>query len=128
MGYKFTITLNREITEEESGILRAAGCADAAITTVPVPGDEDKTVSQMDFDTEAKPTLAEAIESALEAVKEVPDLSVPSLTVPPQPNGEEPADGKQPATVAGTVVADDSAGSASLSRHRSSPGHRSSAR
>jgi hypothetical protein len=51
-------------------------------------------VTKMDFDDAVSPSLAEAIESALEAVKTVPDLRVPGLTVPAQPaqaSGEEPA-------------------------------------
>jgi hypothetical protein len=47
------------------------------------------------------PSLAEAIESALEAVKEVPGLSVPGLTVPAQPAG--PPD-EEPEVVAGEVI------------------------
>jgi hypothetical protein len=42
----------------------------------------------MDFDDMESPSLAEAIESALEAVVKVPDLGVPGLTVPPQSAGE----------------------------------------
>jgi hypothetical protein len=55
----------------------------------------------MDFDDTSSPSLAEAIESALEAVKTVPDLSVPGLTVPAQPAG--PAD-EEPKVLVGEIV------------------------
>jgi hypothetical protein len=80
MGYRFTLTLSREITDDESGLLQSDG---ATITSVSFPEESDSLVSQIDFDTEAAPSLAEAIESALAAVKQVPDLTVPVLTVPP---------------------------------------------
>jgi hypothetical protein len=85
VGNKFTLVLNREITEDETGVLRESGCADASVTSVTVPGTDDTVVTQMEFDTDAGPSLSEAIEAALEAVKTVPDLSVPTLTVPAQP-------------------------------------------
>jgi hypothetical protein len=72
----------------------------------------------MDFDVTESPSLAEAIESALEAVKKVPDLSVPGLTVPAQPahaedqaqaaeqgHAEEPTQAaEQGAVIEGVVV------------------------
>lgn len=54
----------------------------------------------MDFDDTISPSLAEAIESALEAVKIVPDLSVPGLTVPAQPAQAAGEDSAEAATVA----------------------------
>jgi hypothetical protein len=92
MGNKFTLILNREISEDESGILREAGCADATVTSVTVPGTDDTVVSQLEFDTDAGPSLAEAIEAALAAVEKVPDLTVPTLTVPAQPAAAQPAE------------------------------------
>lgn len=85
MGYKFTLTLNREITEEESSLLREGVCAEAKIASVELPPDGE-IVTQLDFDTEAG-NLAEAIQSALDAVVAVSDLKVDTLDVPPQPNG-----------------------------------------
>jgi hypothetical protein len=92
MGYKFTLVLNREITEEESAALRDAGCADAVFGADTLPTNASVPVTKIDFDTSASPTLAEAIQAALDAVQKVPDLSVPGLTVPAQPAGPEDAD------------------------------------
>jgi hypothetical protein len=101
--HKFTLTLNREISEGETGVLRASGCRDAAITSVLVPGDADTTVTRMDFDTEATSSLAEAIQAALDAVKKIPDLSVPTLDVPAQPSTAPPAEGEGRATGPGVI-------------------------
>lgn len=93
MGYKFSLVLSREITDDESAILRNAGCGGAAFGTDTLPTNADVTVTKMDFDDTASPSLADAIQSALDAVKAVPELSVPGLTVPAQPAGpvaEEP--------------------------------------
>jgi hypothetical protein len=89
MGYRFSLVLSREVTEEESAVLRAAGCDSAVFGTDVHPTNTEITVTKMDFDDTMSPTLAEAIESALEAVKnvDVPDLTVPGLTVPAQPAG-----------------------------------------
>jgi hypothetical protein len=99
MGYKFTLVLNREITDDESAALRDAGCADAVFGADTLPTNADVPVTKMDFDTTSSPTLAEAIQAALDAVKKVPELSVPGLTVPAQPAG--PVDEENPAVVAG---------------------------
>ncbi|MFD0661032.1 hypothetical protein [Thermocatellispora tengchongensis] len=85
----FSLILSREITEEESAILREAGCAGASFGTDSLPTNADVKVTKMDFDDTVSPSLAEAIESALEAVKKVPDLSVPGLTVPAVPKASE---------------------------------------
>lgn len=93
MGYRFSLVLSREITDEETTILRNAGCASAVFTTDTLPTNADVTVTKLDFDDTASATLAEAIESGLDAIKTVPELSVPGLTVPAQPAGpltEEP--------------------------------------
>jgi hypothetical protein len=112
MGYRFSLVLNREVTEEESAVLRTAGCDSAVFATDIHPTKPEITVTKMDFDDTTSGTLAEAIESALEAVKkvDVPDLSVPGLTVPAQPAG--PLIDK-PGVVVGEVI-DDSATTASL--------------
>lgn len=85
MGYRFSLVLNREITDGETAVLQKAGCASAIFTTDSLPTNADVAVTRMDFDDAASPSLTEAIESALAAVKEISDLSVPGLTVPAQP-------------------------------------------
>ncbi|HEX6527902.1 MAG TPA: hypothetical protein VF070_48955 [Streptosporangiaceae bacterium] len=93
--------LSREITDEESTILKEAGCSTAVFGTDSLPTNADTIVTKLDVDDTISPTLAEAIESALEAVKKVPDLSVPGLTVPAQPAG--PSD-EEPKVVTGEMV------------------------
>ena len=102
MGYKFSLVLSREITEEESASLKGAGCESAVFATDSLPTNAEITVTKMDFDDTASPSLAEAIEAALEAVKAVPDLSVPGLTVPAQPAEAQAAaaEAAQPEAVA----------------------------
>jgi hypothetical protein len=107
MGYKFTLILNREITDEESAALREAGCAGAIFGSDTLPTNADVPVTKIDFDTTSSPTLAEAIQAGLDAVMKVPDLSVPGLNVPAQPAGpetEEPAPVVEGTVVEGTVV------------------------
>ncbi|WP_459800308.1 hypothetical protein [Herbidospora sp. RD11066] len=86
----FSLVLSREITDDESAVLREAGCAEAAFGTDSLPTNADITVTKLDFDDTVSPSLAEAIEAALAAVKNVPDLTVPGLTVPAvkKPEGE----------------------------------------
>ena len=105
MGYRFSLVLSREISDEESATLQEAGCVSAVFGSDTLPTNAQVSVTKMDFDDTASPSLAEAIESALEAVKKVPDLSVPGLTVPAQPAH---AVTDEPGVVAGTVVGDDS--------------------
>ena len=102
MGHKFSLVLSREITGEESEILREAGCACAVFATDTLPTNAEVTVAKMDFDDTESPSLAEAIEAALAAVKNVPDLTVPGLTVPAVPKA--PADVIDGTVVEGTVV------------------------
>jgi hypothetical protein len=85
VGYKFSLVLSREITDEESAILQNAGCANAVFTTGTLPTDAAVVVTKLEFDDAVSPSLAEAIESGLDAVRNVPELSVPGLTVPAQP-------------------------------------------
>jgi hypothetical protein len=85
VGHRFSLVLSREITDQESTILQDAGCGDAIFATDSLPADADVPVTKVDFDDSVSPSLAEAIGSALEAVKKVPDLSIPVLTVPAQP-------------------------------------------
>lgn len=109
MGYRFSLVLNREISEEESALLREAGCASAVFGTDSLPTNAQVTVTRMDFDVVESPSLAEAIESALEAVKKVPELSVPGLEVPAQPARLPEEAAHEAGVVAGTVVADEPA-------------------
>jgi hypothetical protein len=102
VGYRFSLVLSREITDEESTILKEAGCAEAAFGTDSLPTNADVTVTKMDFDDSMSPSLEKAIESALQAVQNVPNLSVPGLTVPAQPAG--PLSEESPGVVAGEVV------------------------
>jgi hypothetical protein len=106
MGYRFSLVLSREISEEESAILQEAGPASAVFGTDSLPTNAQVTVTKMDFDVTESPSLAEAIESALEAVKKVPELSVPGLTVPAQPAHLPEEDSS---VVAGEVVTDETA-------------------
>lgn len=100
MGYNFSLVLNREITDSESETLKQSGCSQAAFTTDSLPTDASVPVTRLDFDDTLSPTLAAAIEAALEAVKIVPDITVPGLTVPAQP--AEPVQQQEPvATAAG---------------------------
>lgn len=104
MGYKFSLVLSREITDDESAILRGAGCEGAVFGTDTLPTNADITVAKMDFDDTASPSLADAIQSALDAVKSVPELTVPGLTVPAQPAGPS-AEGPDK-VIEGVVVED----------------------
>ena len=85
MGYKFSLVLSREITDSESAALKEAGCKEATFGSDTLPTNASVPVTRVEFDDTVSPTLAEAIESALQAVKTVPDLGVPGLTVPAQP-------------------------------------------
>jgi hypothetical protein len=101
VGYRFSLVLSREITDEESVILKEAGCSAAVFGTDSLPTNAETIVTKMDFDDIVSPTLAEAIESALQAVKCLPGLHVPGLTVPAQPAG--PAD-ENPTVIAGETI------------------------
>jgi hypothetical protein len=98
VGHKFSLILNREITEDESEILRQSGCVSAVFGTDELPASAEVTVTRMNFDDAASASLREAIEFALRAVENVPDLSVPCITVPPQ-DADEPADAPTTADV-----------------------------
>lgn len=116
MGYRFTLILDREVTDDESVALREAGCNSATFGLDSLPTNADVQVTKMDFDDLTSPSLAEAIESALEAVKKVPDLTVPGLTVPAQPATAEDAEKQAAASaekadvVVGEVIETDDAG------------------
>lgn len=105
MGHKFSLVLSREITDDESALLQDAGCNGAVFGKDTLPTDASVPVTKVEIDDTVSPSLAEAIESALEAVKKVPDLSVPGLTVPAVPragaDGDPEGDGK---VIVGEVV------------------------
>lgn len=67
MGYRFTLIINREITDDEAAILREAGCADAVFGSDTLPTNASVPVTKVDVDTTALPTLAEAIQAGLDA-------------------------------------------------------------
>lgn len=105
MGFKFTLVLSREITDDESAILQEANRAIPIFGPDTFPTNADVPVTKMDFDDRISPSLEEAIETALESVKKVPELSVPGLTVPAQPAFREESD--KPTVVAGEVLAEE---------------------
>lgn len=84
MGYTFSLVLNREMTADELALL-LEGCSGATSAPDKLPTNAEIPVSRIDFDDTVSPSLQAAIESALEAVKRVPDLTVPALNVPAQP-------------------------------------------
>ncbi|HEY3873204.1 MAG TPA: hypothetical protein VGM10_32915 [Actinocrinis sp.] len=91
MGFRFSLVLSRKITKGETTALKRAGCKQAGFGTGSLPTDAGVPVTRLEFDDTSSPTLAEAIESALAAVRTVPDLGVPALTVPAQPAAREDA-------------------------------------
>jgi hypothetical protein len=105
LGHKFSLILSREITDAESAILQEDGFFGASFGIDSLPTNAEVTVTKVDLDDTVSPSLVEAIESALEAVKKVPDLGVPSLTVPALPveKTEEKTD-EAPGTVVGEVI------------------------
>ena len=100
MGHVFSLVLSREITDEESATLQGAGFAEAVFVTDSLPTNAEITVTKIDVDDTVSSSLAEAIESALEAVKQLPDLSVPGLTVPAVPKAPE----GDPTVIDGEIV------------------------
>jgi hypothetical protein len=102
VGHKYSLILSREITLEESDILRESGCYGATFVTDSLPTDLDVKVTKVDVDDTVSESLEKAIESGLEAAKKVPELSVPGLHVPALPV-EKKAD--EPGVVAGEVIA-----------------------
>jgi hypothetical protein len=104
LGHKYSLILSRTITDEESAILQESGCYGANFVTDSLPTDPDVKVTKIDINDTVSSSLEKAIESGLDAVIQVPDLSVPGLRVPALPV-EKKAD--QPAVVAGEVMDDD---------------------
>src|SRR5271154_1971613 len=62
VGYKFSLVLSREISDDESLILKDAGCTSAVFGIDSLPTNADITVTKMDFDDAESPSLADAIE------------------------------------------------------------------
>jgi hypothetical protein len=85
------------ISDEESAILREAGCAGAVFAEDSLPTTAEMPVTRVDVDDCVSASLEAAIEAGLAAVREVPDLSVLGLTVEPQP-------AFPPDSEAGTVI------------------------
>jgi hypothetical protein len=110
VGYRFSLVLSREITEEETAILQDAGCACAVFGSDSLPTNAEVTVTKMEFDDTASPSLADAIQSALDAVKSVPELTVPGLTVPAQPAGPVAAEAESAETESAEQVQAQAAG------------------
>jgi hypothetical protein len=108
VGHKFSLVLSREITDAESVALKDAGCAGAVFATDSLPTNAEVAVTRLEFDDPASASLAVAIESALAAVRTVPDLTVPGLTVPAQPvrSGESVVELAEPVTVQDVEIVD----------------------
>lgn len=106
MGYKFSLVLNREVTEQETVKLKEVSCGNASFGSDSLPTDSSVPVTRIDFDDTVSPTLAEAIEAAMEAVKEVPELRIPGLSVPAQPAGPVEEAASEAATASAAEQAD----------------------
>ena len=50
MGHKFSLVLNREITEEESAVLQQEGCGGAVFATDSLPANTNVPVTKLEFD------------------------------------------------------------------------------
>ncbi|QDY75232.1 hypothetical protein [Streptomyces qinzhouensis] len=85
MGHHFSLTLNREITEQETVTLKENSTANLSFTDAALPTDADIAVTRITFEDEVTTTLAEAIEAGLETVRTIPDITIPGLHVPAQP-------------------------------------------
>ncbi|NJQ05123.1 hypothetical protein HCN56_05900 [Streptomyces lonarensis] len=85
MGHRYSLILDREVTEQEAVTLKETSRADISFASDTLPTNADVTVTRISFEDEVTPTLAEAIEAGFEAVKAIPGLSIPGLSVPAQP-------------------------------------------
>jgi hypothetical protein len=90
LGHKYSLILSREITDEETVILQEAGCYGATFVTESLPTDPKVKVTKVDIDDTVSSSLEKAIESGLDAVIQVPDLSAPALQVPALPVAKKP--------------------------------------
>jgi hypothetical protein len=103
LGHKYSLILSREITDEESEILQESGCYGATFITDTLPTDPTVKVTKIDIDDTVSPSLENAIQSGLDAVIQVPELSVPGLLVPALPVEKRT---EQSAVIAGEVTAE----------------------
>ncbi|WP_430790184.1 hypothetical protein [Actinoplanes sp. G11-F43] len=97
MGHQFALILDRELTEQESVTLKERSSADLTFAGAALPTDASVAVTRVTFEDEVTPTLAQAIEAGFEAVKAIPDLGIPGLSVPAQPAGTDSGDDARPA-------------------------------
>lgn len=102
MGFLYTLVLSRVISDEESAILRKAGCAGAVLAEDSLPTNAEIPVTRLDVDDCVSASLEAAIEAGLAAVREVPDLSVPGLMVPAL--SAFPPDSEVGAVIQGSVI------------------------
>ncbi|QDY80225.1 hypothetical protein [Streptomyces qinzhouensis] len=91
MGYRFSLILNRVVTKQEAVALKESSAADLSFAADALPTDAGIAVTRLEFTDEITPTLAEAIELGFAAVKAIPELSIPGLSVPAQPATPEQA-------------------------------------
>ncbi len=89
MGHRYSLILDREVTEQETVVLKEASRAALSFASDTLPTNAKVPVTRINFEDEVTPTLAEAIEAGFEAVKAIPDLSIPGLSVPAQPAAAE---------------------------------------
>ncbi|MDT0444143.1 hypothetical protein [Streptomyces johnsoniae] len=89
MGHRYSLILDREITEQEAVTLKEKSQADISLASDTLPTNAEVPVTRISFEDEVTPTLAEAIEAGFEAVKAIPGLAVPGLRVPAQPAAAE---------------------------------------
>ncbi|GAB2593913.1 hypothetical protein Aab01nite_82360 [Paractinoplanes abujensis] len=99
MGHHFSLILHREITEQECVTLKEKSVANISFAGDALPTDAAVSVTRVTFDDDVTPTLAEAIEAGFEAVKNIPDISIPGLSVPAQPPAAEADTDEVPAEV-----------------------------
>ena len=85
MSYRFSLILNREVTDLEMVTLKDGTGADLSFVDDTLPTNAEIAVTRIEFEDDVAPTLAEAIESGFAIVKAIPELSIPGLSVPAQP-------------------------------------------
>ena len=85
MTYRFSLVLNRKVTDQETVTLKEVSQANMSFVGDTLPTNAEIAVTRIDFENDVAPTLAEAIEAGFEAIKAIPELSIPGLSVPAQP-------------------------------------------
>ncbi|MEW1552336.1 hypothetical protein [Streptomyces tsukubensis] len=101
MGHHFSLILDREVTEQETVALKEKSGASMSFATVALPTDAEVAVTRITFEDDVTATLAEAIEAGFEAVRAIPGITIPGLSVPAQPAADDADD----AAGAGEVAA-----------------------